>query len=333
MSDILAKCGINCSRCPSYRENLKTEGDRQRCSDGWHKYLGFRLIPEKLLLCDGCQMPNDKNPVRYYKSGCYIRKCAEKNGVETCAHCSGYPCEDVKLRGTSTSREASASLLGIPAKAIPEEDYLAFIEPYESLKHLDAIRASLVPEDIVKMTKPSPARAITFPDGLPFSEEEKMAYKAIHRLLEDVRSITGETHARQTIQEKVKKYVLKLLWAFGQHGEFDKKCFHLILDSDTYYAQMSGVPFYSTWERVKQRFKLLKGYGVHCDVVQLEEGWLTPTAGAMRKGTWLMKMAFDSTIGGEHALKALKHYTMKLHEKYGKRAYRYFSKADMRILS
>lgn len=332
MSDLFAKCGINCSRCPSYRENLKTDEDRQKCSDGWYKYFGFRLSPEKLLLCDGCQMPKDEKPVRYYKSGCYLRKCAEKNGVVTCAQCSGYPCEEVKQWGTRWTREAVAARLGIQEEAIPEEDYLAFIEPYESLKHLAAIRASLTPEDIVEMTKPSPVRARTFPADLPFSKEGTSAFEAVHRLLAKIISISGETHARQTILEKEKKYLLKLLWAFGLYGELrDEDGTHLKIDSETYYAQLRGVPFYSTWEHVKHRFKLLKEHGVHCDLVPVkEEGWLTPK-GALRKGTWFMNMSFDGAIGGEDALKALKSYTAQLHEKYGKRAFRYFSKADMRV--
>jgi hypothetical protein len=151
MKDLFSKCGCNCGRCPSYKENLQADEDRQRCSDGWYKYLGFRLSPGKLRLCDGCQTPDDENPVRY--QNCYVRRCAVRNGVETCAHCSGYPCEDVPKVSLSTdARKRTAARLGTP---IPEEDYLAFIEPYEGLKHLDEIRASLAPEDIVEMARVS----------------------------------------------------------------------------------------------------------------------------------------------------------------------------------
>jgi hypothetical protein len=63
----------------------------------------------------------------------------------------------------------------------------------------------------------------------------------------------------------------------------------------------------------------------------VEEGWLTPT-GALRKGGWLMKMSFGNDAGGLSALKALQSYTARLGAEYDKRAFRYFSKADMRIL-
>ena len=80
MKDTIAPCGTNCGHCLSLRDNLRTDEDRQRCSDGWSKYLGFSLSPDKLLLCDGCQASDDENPVRYIN--CNKRKCASFNGVE-----------------------------------------------------------------------------------------------------------------------------------------------------------------------------------------------------------------------------------------------------------
>ena len=43
-------------------------------------------------------------------------------------------------------------------------------------------------------------------------------------------------------------------------------------------------------------------------------------------------MSFDSKAGGIAALKAFKSYVTKLDEKYGEKAFRYFSSADMRVL-
>ena len=42
---LYAKCGNHWSQCPSFRENLVTDEDRQWCSDGWLKYHGFRYSP------------------------------------------------------------------------------------------------------------------------------------------------------------------------------------------------------------------------------------------------------------------------------------------------
>jgi len=44
-------------------------------------------------------------------------------------------------------------------------------------------------------------------------------------------------------------------------------------------------------------------------------------------------MQIEMWVGGVSALKTLKDHTTKLYEKYGEKAFRYFSKADMRVLS
>ena len=327
---IFAKCGANCDRCPAYRENVRTADDRQRCSDGWHKYLGVRLSVQRCY-CDGCQTPNDQNPVLVYgKYGCKIRRCAVFNGVETCAHCSAYPCEDVQAQFSfdSGSRERIAARLETP---VPEDEYLTFIEPYELHKHLDEIRASLAPEDIVEMTPVSvKPRIVDLPDDLPFSQEEVSPFKALHRLLSAVGAVDGVSHVRQAALKERRRHLLKILWAFGLFGERKEEGgSHLVIDGETYLAQK----IQSSYSRMKGYFNVLEEHGVHCEHVPLaEEGWLTPK-GALRKEGWFIKMSFDDEAGGESALEALQSYTARLDEKYGKRAFRHFSTADMRALS
>jgi hypothetical protein len=330
MKDLFAKCGANCGRCPAFRANAKTAEDRQRCSDGWHKYLGVRLSVQRCY-CDGCQTPDDQNPVLVYgKYGCKIRRCAVFNGVETCAHCSAYPCEDVRTQFSfdSESRERIAARLGT---LVPEEEYSTFIEPYELHRHLDEIHASLAPEDIVEMTQVSvKPRTVDLPDDLPFSREETAAFEALHRLLAAVGTVSGVSHARQEALKERRRLLLKMLWAFGLLGERKEEGgSHLVIDSETYLAQK----IQSNYSKVKDYFKALGEYRVRCEHVPLtEEGWLTPK-GALRKEGWFIKMSFDDEAGGESALEALQSYTARLHEKYGKRAFRYFSTADMRVLS
>ena len=327
MKDLLAKCGINCGHCPSYRENLRSADDRQRCSDGWAQYLGFRLSPDKLRLCDGCQAPDDENPVRY--QNCYVRRCAVQNGVATCAHCSAYPCEDVpKVSLSANARDGIATRLGTP---IPEQDYLAFIEPYEGTKHLDVIRVSLAPEDIVQtITTSVKPRVVDFPDFLPFSREETSAFQALHRLIAAVERVDGITYAQQAVRTKRRRHLLKMLWAFGLFGERNEDDGpYLFIDSETYSAQKIA-SYHAT---LKSYFETLDGYGVHCEHVPLaEEGWLTPGK-ALRKSGWFMKMSFADSAGGAAALDALQEYAAKLSEKHGKQAFRRFSAADMRILT
>lgn len=323
MNDLFAKCGNNCGLCPSYKENMKTDEDRLRCSEGWYKYHGFRLRPEKLRLCDGCQAGDDENPVRYIT--CYVRNCAVKNGVKTCAHCSGYPCEDVGRVSVSTDmREKTAARLGAP---IPEEDYLMFIEPYEGMKHLDEIHSSLTPEDIVKMKRVSAKPTISeFPD-LPFSTEEISALKTIYHLLAAVESAESVSYARKTKLQKRRRQLLRMLWIFGLYGEFNEEGSYLEIDGKTYLGQK----MHSSYSVLRDYIETLEKFGVQCEFIQLKEkGWLTPT-GALRKEGWLMTLSFDTSRGGTPALRALKKYTSSLDKEYGKNAFRYFSRADMRV--
>ncbi|MGD2294963.1 MAG: DUF3795 domain-containing protein [Candidatus Aminicenantes bacterium] len=180
MKDRFAKCGYDCSRCPSYRENIKTEKDRRRCSDGWHKYHGFRITAPKIRSCDGCQVPDDENPVRYIS--CRVRKCAIRNGALTCAHCSAYPCVDVRAVGNAEGlRVLTEERLGA---SLPEEDYAVFVEPYEGIKHLNQIRASLNPREIVpvKLVSLKP-KIVDFPQGLPLPPKKTASFQSLHRLL------------------------------------------------------------------------------------------------------------------------------------------------------
>ena len=333
MKDLFAKCGFNCGRCPAYKENAKTHQDRQRGSEGWKKYYGFRIRLDRMY-CDGCQTPDDQNPV-LLAPNCTIRKCAVINGVETCAHCSGYQAcmHDLKIFNPDIDREKIEARIGAP---IPEEDYLAFIKPYEHLKHLDEIRFSLAPNDIVeaKVSAVRP-RIVAFPHDLPLSQEETSSFRDLHSVLSSIISISGDTYAQQIVLKKRKQWMLKLLWTFGLFGELKEEgSAHLIIDSETYSAQKLT----PQWSKVKLYLEIIKECGVHCEVIPVAKDWLLPSGWIRSKRAgdkvvpWYMKMSFDDKAGGVSALKALKRYTARLDEKYGKRAFTYFSKADMRVL-
>ena len=87
------KCGCDCFICPTYKNNIKTIEDRQKCSSGWSKFLNIKLSPEKLRACDGCSVPDSERKVYYLN--CKIRKCAIVNEVDNCAYCSGFPCDEL----------------------------------------------------------------------------------------------------------------------------------------------------------------------------------------------------------------------------------------------
>ena len=155
---LISRCGINCRFCPSYRDHIKTDADKQRCSDIWFKFLGFRVEPATIRPCDGCA-----TSVYYGVDGadapdCAIRTCATSNSVTTCAHCSAYRCGCSLHHGA----QAGPGEGNEPrAQATTDEERLFFGDlgrkqgnrsPEENLA---AIRAALAPEDIVKVTPPA----------------------------------------------------------------------------------------------------------------------------------------------------------------------------------
>jgi hypothetical protein len=226
------------------------------------------------------------------------------------------------------SRERITAHLGAP---VPEEEYLAFVEPYELHRHLDEIRAALGPDEIVEMTRVAvKPRLAGFPNDLPLSAEETMALQALHRLLGEVGTAESISYAEQAILQKRRQNLVKLLWALGLYGEPTREGgLYLVLDGETYLAQKIE----SDYSKLKGYLEILAEHGVHCEHVPLiKEGWRTPR-GSLRKKGWLIKMSFGAEAGGTASLDALRSYAVRLDQQHGKAAFRRFSRADMRVLS
>lgn len=326
MEEFIAKCGCNCSNCPSYKEKLKTIEDRKRCSWGWEKYFQIKLKPEKLRLCDGCAIP-DKDRKVYYLN-CRVRKCAILNGVKNCAYCSAYQCQYVLTIHSIQKPNARERIEERIGYRIPQKDYLSIVEPYEGIKHLDEIRGSLKSEDIVEMIPVSKVpKTIPFPEEIPFSIKEKSAYQQIHWIISSIEVGENVSYARYTELDKNRKQLLKLLWAFGLFGELEKGGGYIILGSEKYSAQK--ITSYHT--KVQEYILILKRYGLDCEIVPINDKVWRTVRGALRNEGWCMKM-FSKKNMNKKLFKALKNYTKLIDEKYGKNAFRYFAKADMRVL-
>ncbi|MBC8185371.1 DUF3795 domain-containing protein [candidate division KSB1 bacterium] len=326
MRDLYSKCGMNCGRCPSFKENLQSMDDRIRCSNGWQLF-GINLSPEKLRACDGCQTPDESKPTRYLN--CYVRKCAVKNEVKTCAFCSAFPCDDVpKVSVSSNRREQIEKERG---NKIPEQDYLAFIEPYEGMKHLTELRKSIAPEQITQMrTITYQPRIVEFPENLSLPSNNLKTLRTIHQLLSSIGTEENISFAREILLKKRRLYCLKLLWAFGLLGKIkDGKASQMKLSRKDYLNQKIN----SGYSVVIEYLKFLKRYGVNCRIIHLPGyEWKTPNGG-LRKEGWHMKMTFEKNLDGDFGLKMLKRYVEQLQKQKHKTAFRYFSAADIRVMS
>jgi hypothetical protein len=219
-------------------------------------------------------------------------------------------------------------------RPVPEEDYLAFLEPYEGIEHLKVIRRSVQPKDMVKIPKISLLKAKTeeFPEQLVLSRAVTAGSKSLHRLLKKIITAQASTYARQIIVKRRRDLLLSILWIFGLYGTLKKKDSAALVISSKKDAPRdvriivrkkdNALHMYAT-----QSFRILKYYGVH--------------AALNTKGRdWNLTLRFSKKAGGSAALDALQRYVQTLVKKYGSpkyagssrykgKAYDFFTKADL----
>jgi len=295
--------------------------------------------------CLTCQTPDEeiqkgsKLPPR----SCLVRQCVDKTGVMNCAYCSRFPCEHAKDTGGAWNRQKIEEKLG---RTISEEDYHTYVEPFEALTRLKSIQASLKPEEIVEAAKLPPIKTeiVDFPERSARSQEETAAFRAVHQLLTKIkRSRLGleETDVfaqQQRLKNRIPQF-LRFLWILSRFGNLKKEddTHALVVDAKTYIDNRGSEKTLASWPFVKDVIlKILSEFGVHCERVAskgVKEKNLTTPGGYLRSKGWTMKLSFDEKAGGFTALKALQTYTKQLDDKYGKKAFRYFSNADMQILN
>jgi len=341
MTNLVSKCGIDCGACPwgpFPRKDMTAEEFEQYRNNG-KKILGYMPIKTP---CVTCQTPDEKIPKtsKLPSRKCLICQCVDKTGVANCAYCSRFPCDTLKATAGLWNRESIEAKLGA---SISEEDYHSFVEPFEGLNRLEAIHASLKPDEIVEPAKvpKSKTRIVEFPDNLSFKEDIP-SFKVVHNLLVTIENSSlglqdTDTFAQQHKLEKQKAHILRFLWILGNYGKFEKRISsYLVVDAETYYVNRGKEKTLSIWSFVEDIvFKFLAEFGVCCERVvlkgvKIED--LTTGTGYLRKKGWVMRVSFEEKIGGNAALKALQTYAKKLDKKYGSRAFQRFREADMTIL-
>jgi hypothetical protein len=301
------------------------------------KILGYMPIKTP---CAICQTPDSEIPKtsKLPSRKCLIRQCVDKTGVANCAYCSRFPCDTLKGTAGLWNRKSIERKLAAP---LSDADYYSFVEPFEGLNRLEAIRALLKPEEIVEPAKISLSKVkiVDFPEKLAFKEVEH--FKSVHQLLANVENSSlglqdTDTFAQQHKLEKQKAHISRFLWIFGNYGEFDKDS-RLVVEAETYQANRSKEKTLSILSFVEDvAFKNLANFGVFCELVALKgvkTEDLTTGTGYLRKRGWVMTMSFNEEIGGTPALKTLQTYVKRLDKKYGSKAFQRFRDADMKFLS
>ena len=131
VGEILTRCGYRCDLCLAYAPNVKKHDQRQLLSDGWHTLYGFRIPPEEIV-CEGCV--SCEHPV-LIDTSCPVRPCVISRGIDNCAHCDDYVCDKLKQRIVNRGDRERAI-----GRALTDQEYKNFVEPYDSKPRLDVIR-------------------------------------------------------------------------------------------------------------------------------------------------------------------------------------------------
>ena len=342
MSKLIAKCGIDCGACPwgfNSRKDLTAE-EFERFRNKAKRILGYMPIKTA---CVTCQTPDSEIPKgsKIPNRRCLIRQCVDKTGIANCAYCSRFSCDTLKTTAGLWNRQTIEAKLGAP---LSEDDYQSFVKPFEGLDRLEILHASLKPEEIVEPARgpPSKTRIIDFPENLPYSKEDTESFKAVHTLITAINQSSfgqrdTDTFAQQHSLKNQKRHVLRFLWILSRYGEFSKgNSEHVTVDAKTFEANRGSEKTLAIWSFVRDSvFQVLSEFGVCCERVALKgvkEEDLTTGTGYMRSKGWIMKMSFAKEIGDTTTLKAIQTYTRRLDKKYGKKAFKPFSEADMRLL-
>jgi Histone deacetylase complex, SIN3 component len=248
------------------------------------------------------------------------------NEIENCAYCKGFPCEEL-LKAHSvqqiTNRDEFIKKTG---KDISEQDYRFFIEPYAGLFRLNKVRQT-IPEKDFKDFK-------TFSTRIKLADfnsaiEGQESFKKIYSILTTICVEKNIPYARLQTIEYQREQFIKILWAAGNFGIFNKSHGYIELDSNTFMNQKIHGMFYNVLLEYISDFKK---YDILCEIVPLvKKGWQTPLGG-LRKEGWVFRLRFGDLLGTE-TLQVFKDYTTRLNTKYGNKAFKIFNTADLSIMT
>ncbi len=334
MEIIVSRCGNICSDCPwskYYRKKVEKD-DWEYLSEQYKKYVGYTPIKYEWEGCVGCRTPNEqlpKHPHHNFLKACNTRKCVNFNEIETCAHCTRFPCANtVTVQGLT--REKQSKKLGVE---ISDSDYMQFIQMFDSMKNMTEIRNALH-EKQLKNPKPVEKPLL----GLNISE--KINNKELKRFYAVLRNIyTSNLEIKDTDTkagfEKWKNRqegILRLLWIVGTLGKIDErgiKVDGITLNKNKKSAKLpTNEKGWKTYLDTLTNFGIISNLDIKTDQLYTPGGWMRDRIPRSNDPAYYLKMSLDSELKEISFFDKLKEYTTELQTISGKRAYTKFKQLD-----
>ncbi len=94
LRELTAPCGLDCFNCPLYLANDNVE-IRKQLAQGAQQYFptsSYEELYEKVA-CKGCRKRGGVPPLG--TEPCKVSKCISLKGIESCADCSDFPCDNL----------------------------------------------------------------------------------------------------------------------------------------------------------------------------------------------------------------------------------------------
>jgi predicted nucleic acid binding AN1-type Zn finger protein len=93
MIPLIAACGLDCAKCDAFiATQANDQAALEKLAEKWRVDYHSPDITAANLLCDGCMAGG--RTIGYCKE-CKIRACAQERGLENCAACPDYACENL----------------------------------------------------------------------------------------------------------------------------------------------------------------------------------------------------------------------------------------------
>ncbi|MHA2034918.1 MAG: DUF3795 domain-containing protein [Promethearchaeota archaeon] len=311
MNNIIGVCGFSCSKCPAYKDNIKSEQDRKIVDEGWKKYHKTKGWVYVQPYCDGCFASEDLKPLW---AGCHIRRCAIQNKVQYCGYCADFPCNRVtQLHDHMKNLSERARLIG------NEDDYNKFIEPFLGKIRSEQLHNEAIDQKLI-IESPPVIDAIDFPSNLNALSHNKdinrndyeEGLKNLHKILTNILTLRRKTEGGRIFERKQVKERLKILFIIGRYGEVIKSMegnfLKLSFDTIKENLKMGKVA-------IRNRLEKLKSHDINFDFSEKDSK---------------IKLSFSNEGIGSTLPHALKYYIEFLLSKNNERkAKSLFLKADM----